>query len=492
MNRNPLAALGLVVVAAFGCREAESAPVYQALSVERRDIVVSASAAGSIEPVLTVEIKSKASGEIIDLRVDTGDEVEQGQLVAIIDSRVPRNDVAEAEAQLAVAEAQLQNAESQLRRSDTLYKTQSITEQEFEASRLSHANAKASLLRAQVTLQMARDALEDTRVVAPINGTIIQKNAERGQVISSPTRDVGGGTVLMRMANLDTVQVRAMVDETDIGKVQAGQDATVTVEAYPQRPFNGLVLKIEPLAEVSQNVTMFPVLIRIDNRSGLLKPGMNAEVEIHMGRRDGVLAVPVAALRNERDVGSAAQVLGLSMDDVQQQLAAAREELQGPAANGGNGDQPADSAAAQDGATGEVLRVGGREVRLPDGVTAEQARAIFTKMREGGGPSSLSGSERQVLQRMMQAAGRRGRGGRSAADDGTVGGTYIVFTLVNGQPVPREIRTGLSDLDHAEVVRGLEDGDTVLLLPSASLLESQESFRERIQRNTGIPGVNRR
>jgi HlyD family secretion protein len=486
-----LAALALVALAAFGCREADSAPVYQALAVERRDIVVSASAAGSIEPVLTVEIKSKASGEIMDLRVDTGDEVEQGQLVALIDPRVPRNDVAEAQAQLEVAEAQLQNAESQLRRSDTLYKTQSITEQEFEASRLTYANAKASLLRAQVTLQMARDALEDTRVVAPINGTIIQKNVERGQVISSPTRDVGGGTVLMRMANLDTVQVRAMVDETDIGKVAAGLETTVTVEAYPQQPFTGAVLKIEPLAEVSQNVTMFPVLIRIDNRSGLLKPGMNAEVEIHIGRRDGVLAVPVAALRSQRDVASAAEVLGLSMDDVQRQLAAAQERPQGPAANGEKGDRPTDSTAAPDASQGEVLQMGGREVRLPQGVSAEQARAIFAKMQEGGGPNALSAAERQVMQRVFRAAGGRGGrgGGMRPQNDGTVGGTYIVFTLVNGQPVPQQIRTGLSDLDYAEVVRGLEDGDTVLLLPSASLLESQDRFRERIQRNTGIPGV---
>ena len=477
------------MITALACREAKSAPVYQALIVETRDIVVSASAAGSIEPVLTVEIKSKASGEIIDLRVDTGDDVEQGQLVALIDPRVPRNDVAEAEAQLEVARAQLQNAESQFRRSDTLFKTQSITEQEFEAARLSQANARASLLRAEVSLQTARDALEDTRVVAPIRGTIIEKSAERGQVISSPTRDVGGGTVLMRMANLDTVQVRAMVDETDIGKVQPGQRATITVDAYPQRPFNGMVLKIEPQATVSQNVTMFPVLVRIDNRDGLLKPGMNAEVEISMGRREGVVAVPVAALRTQRDMASTAQVLGLSPDDVQQQLAAADQTPQGPAANGSAGDQTdSAAAAAQD---GNVLRVGGREIQLPQGVTAEQAQAIFAKMRDGGGRESLTPAEQGILRRIFaQAGGRPGGGGmRGARNAATSGGSYVVFTLVNGQPVAREIRTGLSDLDYAEVVEGLSEGDTVLVLPSASLLQSQEQFRERIQRNTGIPGV---
>lgn len=490
MNRMHVARASLLLLGALGCREARSAPVYQALAVETRDIAVTAAAAGTIEPVLTVEIKSKASGEIIDLRVDTGDDVDQGQLVALIDPRVPRNDVAEAEAQLEVARAQLQNAESQFRRSDTLFKTQSITEQEFEAARLSQANAKASLLRAEVALQMASDALEDTRVVAPIGGTIIQKSVERGTVISSPTRDVGGGTVLMRMANLDTVQVRAMVDETDIGKVQPNQRATITVDAYPQRPFNGVVLKIEPQATVNQNVTMFPVLVRIGNGDGLLKPGMNAEVEISMGQREGVVAVPVAALRTQRDMASAAQVLGLSPDDVQQQIASASQAPQGPAANGGPAGEPTDSAASQRPQDGNVLRMGDREIPLPQGVTAQQAQAIFTKMRSGG-PESLTPEEQAIRRRIFaQFGGRPGGGGmRGARNAANAGGSYVVFTLVNGQPTAREIRTGLSDLDYAEVVSGLSEGDTVLVLPSASLLQSQEQFRSRIQQNTGIPGV---
>src|SRR5918997_6939674 len=118
------------------------------------------------------------------------------------------------------------------------------------------------------------------------------------------------------MADLNLVQVRTLVDETDIGKIQVGQLATVTVDAYPARPFQGSVLKIEPQAQTEQNVTMFPVLVRIDNREGLLRPGMNAEVEIHIGRRSNVLAVPNAALRTQRDVGSAAQVLGLNPEEV--------------------------------------------------------------------------------------------------------------------------------------------------------------------------------
>jgi HlyD family secretion protein len=179
------------------------------------------------------------------------------------------------------------------------------------------------VVRSQVAVDNARIQLEDTDVRAPITGTILEKDVERGTVIASATSNVSGGTTLLKMADLNQVQVRTLVDETDIGKLQPGLMATVTVDAYPQRPFSGTVLKIEPQAQTEQNVTMFPVLVRIDNKEGLLRPGMNAEVEVHVGQRQNVLAVPNAALRTLRDVGSAAQVLGLSPENVQKQLAAA-------------------------------------------------------------------------------------------------------------------------------------------------------------------------
>ena len=154
------------------------------------------------------------------------------------------------------------------------------------------------MVRARVAVDNAKIQLEDTDVRAPVTGTIIEKDVERGTVIASATSNVSGGTTLLKMANLDLVQVRALVDETDVGKVQPGQLATVTVDAYPNRTFDGTVLKIEPQAQTEQNVTVFPVLVRIDNKEGLLRPGMNTEVEIHVGQREGVLAVPNAALRH--------------------------------------------------------------------------------------------------------------------------------------------------------------------------------------------------
>jgi HlyD family secretion protein len=246
------------------------------------------------------------------------------------------------------------------------------------------------------------------------------------------------------MANLNQVQVRTLVDETDIGKVQPGQRATVTVDAFPNRPFTGTVLKVEPQAQTEQNVTMFPVLVRIDNKEGLLRPGMNAEVEVHVGQRDSVLAVPNAALRTARDVGSAAQVLGLSPAAVQQQLAAARPP-----------NDSASRATIKDSASRTSMGAA-----PPAGVSDRTGRAN---------------------------GGRRGRGQAQG-----VGSRYIVFVKRNGQPTPVWIRTGLTDLDYSEVLEGLTPSDSVLVLPSASLVQSQQDMRDRFNRVTGggaVPGM---
>ncbi|MBA3658775.1 MAG: efflux RND transporter periplasmic adaptor subunit, partial [Gemmatimonadales bacterium] len=390
------------------CKQETPAPVYEAVPVQRRDIVVSAQASGSVQPDTTVEVKSKASGEVLELRAETGQVVKRGALLLQIDPRTARNALAQAQANLDVARAQLANATSQKARADALFKSQSITQQESEAAVLDFANAKAAVVNARVAVDNARIQLEDTDVRAPIAGTIIEKDAERGQVISSATSNVSGGTVLMKMADLRLVQVRTLVDETDIGKVTPEQRATVTVDAYPERPFEGRVIKIEPQATDTQNVTMFPVLVRIENRDGLLRPGMNAEVEIHVGRRDRVLAVPTSALRTQRDVASAAQVLGLRADAVQQQLAA---------------QTPARTASSDN------------------------------------------------------------------RNSGTGGGRYIVFVKRGGAPRPTWIRTGLSDLDYSEALNGVSAGDSVLVLPSASLVVQQQEMQIRIQRATGGGGV---
>ena len=430
-----LAALAVVILGCtLGCTEEAEEPVFQLVPVSTRDILVSASAAGSIEPVLTVEVKSKASGEILDVLVETGDLVTRGDLLVRVDQRIPRNALTQAEADLEVAQAQLGNAEAQWRRAEALYETQSITEQEFDDARLGQANANASLVRAERSLQDATIAFEDTEVRAPATGVILQRNVEVGTVIQSATTNVSGGAVLLLMANLDTVRVRTLVDETDIGKIQPGLQVNIRVDAYPNQPFEGRVLKIEPQAVTEQNVTMFPVLIRIPNEDGLLRPGMNSEVEIRIGFRQGVLTVPNAALRTESDVASAAAVLGIEMDTVQAQLAAGREQLR-------TRREGTDSGEARDG--------------------VRRFASFPTAGRAGRRPA--------------QAQGQSGF---------QFGGDFIVFVLRDGVPTATPIRTGLTDLDYSEVVAGLAATDSVFLLLG---LGSVQGLRGGGQRGQGGP-----
>ena len=476
--------IALIALALAACKKEEQAvtAVYQAVAVVRRDIVVSVQAAGTLQPDTTVEVKSKASGEISQIMVETGQEVRRGELMVSIDPRTARNTMAQAQARFEVAKATLTNARSQKRRSDELYASQSITQTEHEAAQLAYANAVADSVSTDVEVENARIQLEDTDVRAPISGTIIEKNVERGQVISSPTRDVGGGTVLLRMADLSLVQVRTLVDETDVGKIRAGLAATVTVDAYPNRPFEGTVLKIEPLATVNQNVTMFPVIVRIQNKGGLLRPGMNAEVEIHVGRRDSVLAIPNSALRTTRDVGSAAMVLGLDPDVVTQQLAQAAQDSARTTTAGAGSARPTDTTKK---AAGNVLTLpDGRTVPLPESVTEAQASAVMKKRMSGG---TLTSEESALLRRVFSSMGGGNRSSRprTQSTDYQFGAKYIVFVLRNGQPVAVNVQTGLTDMDYSEVTQGLTEQDSVLILPSASLIASQEEWRERMGRVTG-------
>ena len=449
-----LLALTTSVLLFAGCKKAVSAPLYEMLPVEKRDIVVTAHATGTIQADTTVEVKTRASGEVQGIKVETGQVVKAGTLLMQIDPRLTKNAVAQAEATLAAARVQLSNATIQKQRSDSLLAAQAITRQEYEQDNLSQVNAQAALVTAQVALENNRINLEDATVRAPLTGTVIEIDVARGQVISSATSNVGGGTTLLKIADLTLVQVSTPVDETDIGKIQPGQQATVTVDAFPNHAFRGNVLKIEPKDTVQQNVTMFPVRIRIDNRNGLLRPGMNADVEIHVGERSQVLAVPNDALRTSRDVASAAQVLGLDPQAVQDALR-----------------QPAPDTRADSGASQAVA-----------GSSADSStRGARGRQRAGpGGAVPDSGS---------------GNRPRSSSIDVLTGGRWIVFANRNGRPTPLWVRTGLTDLDYAEVLDGLAPGDSVYLLPSASLVQSQQQFKQRITNMTGggaVPGMQQR
>ena len=196
-----------------------------------------------------------------------------GALLAEVDPRDVRNAFDQAEADLEVAQARREISQAQLERSEELLRSGVISTQEHESRNLDFANSRATLVKAETNHELAQLRLDDVIIRSPLAGTVLEKNVEEGQVVQSASQNVSGGTTLVIMADLASMQVRTLVDETDMGEVRAGMQANVTVEAYPELSFIGIVEKIEPQAIVQQNVTMFPVIVQLDNSSGLLSTG---------------------------------------------------------------------------------------------------------------------------------------------------------------------------------------------------------------------------
>jgi HlyD family secretion protein len=444
--------------------------------VERQDLNVRAEAAGLVEPIVTVEIKSKASGEVLAVHVETGQEVQRGKLLVEVEPRDVRNQYAQVDADLEVAAARAQTSAANRRRVEQLRKQNVATEQELETAVLEDANARAQLVKARTNLELARERLRDVTITAPLNGTIIEKTIEPGNIIASASGTFGGGTTLLKMADLSVVRVRALVDQTDIGKIQPGQQARVTVEAYPGRPFTGEVMKIEPQAVVDQNVTMFPVLIHLQNAERLLKPGMNTEVEIEVAQRDNAVVVPNDAVVAMRDATTAGKALGLSEDAMREQMAALRNA-------GRNGN------ATPTGAPGtQVAQAQGQAAGSQQQVSPE-CTALRNKAREVGF-RELSSEDRAKMTKACPPR-TRGTGGGMMGAPGRPGSSRpgIVFVPGASGPEPRMVMLGVNDWDYTEVINGLKEGDKVFLMTAARLAQQQKEQADRMrQRSSGALG----
>ncbi len=369
-----VAAVTLPLLAGLAaCNQSSDAQTaFPTTAVERGSLMLSASADGVIEPIRKVEVKSKASGEVISMTVDTGDRTEQGQVLLQLLPRDAQNAFDQATADLDAAEARLDNAKVKLERSRRLHQEGLLAAADLELDELAVTTANTDVVRARKSLDNAAERLAETTVRSPIAGTVIAKSVEVGQVVSSAVSQVSGGTLLLTLADLAEVQIRSLVDEVDIGKVKPGQQVTIRVEAYSDRRFQGEVLKVEPQAVVQQNVTMFPVLTRIDNREGLLKPGMNAEIEILIDRRDGVLVLQNEALKRPEEARSVAALLGLALLGPEGAAAGGGEGRERPQGTNGEGSPggPAEGGGRRDDGRRVIF------VQGPDGTLAAKQVTI--------------------------------------------------------------------------------------------------------------------
>lgn len=435
--------------------------------VERRDMEVVAESAGLVEPLRVVEVKSQASGEVLKVHYDTGDTVAEGTLLAEIEPRDVQNALAQAQADLESARVRLNTTEAQRQRMEALRKDGYVTQQEYETAVDASATARATKVRAETNLQLARERSRDVTIFARSPGTILERTIQPGVIIASATNNVSGGTALFKMADLSVMQVRAKVDETDVGQIKPGQKARVTMEAYPGRTFIGEVVKIEPQALVEQNVTLFPVLVRMENPDGLLRPGMNAEVAIEISRRRNAITVPNTAVVGVRDARSAAAAVGVSED-------ALRAVMRPPGAQSPPG---APSGATTVSAVGEAGV--GATAAVANG--AGPGAGVVPARGQGGMGEGQGGA----------GQGRAGRRAREEVQGSTDTRQGVVFVQSATGPQPRRVTLGLSDWESTEVVSGLDDGEQVVLITVAKLQQQQQQSTERMRQMSGgvIPGA---
>lgn len=330
------------------------------VKVGRESFTQSVDCNGRIVSNLDVEIKSRASGEIISLPFDVSDEVKKGDLLVEIDPvdqqrnlqqveaalAASRARLAQAQSSLAAAEknlsasssraeaavisarARLEDAQAKARRDQDLLAKKHVSLEEAETSRTTAAEAEANLKTAQAELAsleaqkeqlevsrqdirlaevqiqsdeaalgLSKQRLAETKVTSPIDGVVSKRLVQVGQIISSGISNVGGGTAIMIVSDLSRIFVLASVDESDIGEVRVGQKTKITADAFPGVPFEGVVERIASAGTNVSNVVTFEVKIEVTSpNKSMLKPEMTANVQILVAEAENALAVPARAL----------------------------------------------------------------------------------------------------------------------------------------------------------------------------------------------------
>jgi len=360
-----LIVIGIIGTVVYYLRREEKANEARAAEqttavVKRGPIVLSVATTGSVAANLDVEIKCKASGEVIDLPFDISDPVKNGDLLVKLDPVNEERSVRQAEASLRASEARLEQAKQNLiiaektlevgrKKADSALKSAQATaedsrtkserlkqllekklasQEEFDSAQTASVQAAADLEAAQIALEEleiqsialelkkqdvklseaqvdsdnislsdAKQRFQDTKVYAPIDGVVSARNVQTGQIISSGISNVGGGTTVLTLSDLSRLFVLASVDESDIGNVRVEQPANITADAFAGINFEGKVVRIATKGVSTANVVTFEVKIEILGKNKhFLKPEMTANVEIIVDRNDDTILVPVEAI----------------------------------------------------------------------------------------------------------------------------------------------------------------------------------------------------
>jgi len=303
-------------ILAAGCQKQQDAVKPLPIAdVTRGDIAVRVQATGTVETIDPVEIKSKAGGAITQLPVEVGSVIKAKSLLAQIDPRDVRNKFDQAAADDVVTHTTLTRVLRDQARKDTLFARHVITASEHDSTLSTVRQAESEMVQSRAAVDLARQALEDASIESPINGTVVARPVSLGSIVTAATGQATG-TSLMTIADLSRVRMRVTIDEVEMGNVHVGQSASVAVDAFHDRAFNGVIEKVEPQAVVTQGVTFFPVLITIDNREGLLMPGMSGEVTIKAADLSNVVQIPIDAVRATNELAPIARMFAVPVDSI--------------------------------------------------------------------------------------------------------------------------------------------------------------------------------
>ena len=290
-----LAALVLLSIGAVvWFQSAAGRPQYRTAPVERGEVVATVSASGTLNAVTTVQVGSQVSGKIKHLYADFNSRVEKGQLIGRIDPDTFEAKVNQAKADVDNAKVAVKDAKIKRDSRAALFQEGGTSQEEWDSAQASYDSAAARLEAALAALRAAQVDLDRTYINAPVNGVVIARNVDVGQTVAASLQ----APILFLIAeDLKKMQVDTNVDEADISRIQVGQQASFTVDAFPGQVLKGQVVQIRQAPIVQQNVVTYNVVVAVVNPELKLKPGLTANVRILVDRREGVLKIPNAALR---------------------------------------------------------------------------------------------------------------------------------------------------------------------------------------------------
>ena len=298
----------LLIICPFFIKNKKNQVQYVSEPIEKRTITQIVEATGTIQPLNTVEIGSQVSGRIEEIYVDYNSEVTKGQLLAQIDTSL-------FEAQLQQSLANINNAQAALaqnkavldydtktyKRYKNLYDRNLVSKNDLDSAESAYRSdiakvhaAQAQIMQAQANYKTASANMGYTKIISPVDGTVISKEVEVGQTVAASFQTP---TLFTVAEDLTMMKIETSVSEADIGKVKEGQEVEYTLDGYPDSIFKGKVTQVRLSPKTESNVVTYTVIIEVDNDEGKLMPGMTANVSIITSREDDVLTVPNSALK---------------------------------------------------------------------------------------------------------------------------------------------------------------------------------------------------